>query len=103
MSKIGNDVCQVPSGIELNEKDYATCLLTTLKDMEKNYAIAMTEASNDFLYNIYEDIFLKISHLQRELYVVMFQKGWYQLENVETKKLKEKYTLFNSDFKSLND
>ena len=103
MSKIGNDICEVPSGIELNEKDYATCLLSTLKDMEKNYTVSMTEASNEYLYNKYLDVFTKISHLQRDLYTVMFQKGWYQLESVESKKINEKYSMFSKDFQSLND
>lgn len=103
MNKIGNEVCEVPSGIELNEKDYATCLLSTLKDMEKNYTVAMTEASNEFLYNKYLDVFTKISHFQRDLYTVMFQKGWYQLEGVDAKKIKEKYNSFCKNFQSLND
>ena len=61
MSKIENQVTKVPNGIELNDRDYCTCLLTTLKDMEKNYVIAMSEASNEWLYEIYRGIFNKIS------------------------------------------
>ena len=91
MSKVGNEVCKTPCGIDLNEKDYSICLLTTLKELEKNYTIAMTEASNDWLYEIYKNSFLEIAALQRKLYTVMFQKGWYQLEGVEASKINDKY------------
>ena len=103
MNKIENPKVEVPLGIELNEKDYCTCLLTTLKDMEKNYVIAMTEASNEWLYEKYRDVFIDLSNLQRELYLLMFQNGWYQLECVEAKKIKEKYTMLEQDYKGLSE
>lgn len=103
MSKVGNKAVEVPSGIELNDKDYCTCLLSTLKDMEKNYALAMTEASNEWLYNIHRDTFLDIAALQRKVYTLMFQNGWYQLEAVEVKKLTEKYDMLSADLVSLDE
>ena len=103
MSKIENQVTKVPNGSELNDRDYCTCLLTTLKDMEKNYVIAMSEASNEWLYEIYRGIFNKISDLQRELYLLMFRNGWYQLEPVISTKLDEKYKLLNDDYNGLSD
>lgn len=103
MSKIGNTVTEVPKGIELNEKDYCMCLLTTIKEMEKNYVVSMTEASNEWLYDKYKDIFNKISDLQRKLYVEMFRNGWYQLESVSATKLDEKYTMLDTDYKGLSE
>lgn len=103
MTKICNTKTEVPKGIELNEKDYCTCLLTTLKDMEKNYVIAMTEASNENLYGEYKDMFLKLAEFQRELYILMFQNGWYELETVEDKKLDEKYNHFMEDYRALSE
>lgn len=103
MSKVGNKVVEVPNGIELNDKDYCTCLLSTLKDMEKNYALAMTEASNEWLYNIHRDTFLDIATLQRKVYTLIFQNGWYQLEAVEVKKLTEKYDMLSADLVSLDE
>lgn len=103
MSKVGNKAVEVPSGIELNDKDYCTCLLSTLKDMEKNYALAMNEASNEWLYNIHRDTFLDIATLQRKVYTLMFQNGWYQLEAVEVKKLTEKYDMLSADLVSLDE
>ena len=103
MSKIVNDITNVPKGIELNDRDYCTCLLTTLKDMEKNYVIAMSEASNEWLYEIYKRVFDEISDLQREIYLIMFRNGWYQLEPVIATKLDEKYQTLEDDYKGLSD
>ena len=103
MNKIQNKTTEVAKGISLNEKDYCTCLLSTLKDMEKNYTIAMTEASNEWLFDIYQNAFLQLAKFQRELFILMFQNGWYALENVESKKLKEKYTMLEDDYRSLSE
>lgn len=103
MTKLGNSVTEVPKGIELNEKDYCVCLLSTLKDMEKNYVIAMSEASNEWLYDNYKDTFLNISDLQRRLYELMFENGWYQLETVDKSKLNEKYNNLTGDYQGLSE
>ena len=49
-NKVSNPKTEVSKGIKMNDKDYVTCLISCLKDMEKNYVIAMTEASNENLY-----------------------------------------------------
>lgn len=103
MSKICNKEVECPKGIALNEKDYCICLLSTLKDMEKNYVVAMTEASNEWLFDFYKNQFDSLSNFQRELYNIMFQNGWYQLENVESKKRKDKYTMLEGDYRSLSE
>ena len=89
--KIKNPETKVSKGMELNDRDYITCLLTSLKDIEKNYTIALTEASCENLYNKHKETFLSIAELQREVYELMFQKGWYKLETAENTKIKEKH------------
>lgn len=100
-NEISNPKVEVPSGTELNEKDYIGCLLSTLKDMEKNYTIAMTEASNEQLYKKYEATFNKIASLQRETYEIMFQNGWYKLEKAPTDKINNKLNMLNTDYNGL--
>lgn len=103
MSKVGNTVKQVPGGIELNEKDYCLCLLSSLKEMEKNYCLAMSEASNEWLYGIYKETMISVADLQRKVFELMFRNGWYQLESVEEKKLTDKYNMLNKDYKGLSE
>lgn len=101
-NKIENPKIEIEKGIKLNDKDYITCLLSKLKDLVKNYTVALTEASNEYLYNEYKSIFDKYSTMQREVFELMFQKGFYSLEEADENKINEKYNLLNQDFVDLN-
>lgn len=100
-NQISNPKTEVPTGIDLNEKDYLNCLLTTLKEIEKNYVTSMTEASNEHLYNSYNSVFEKITNLQRETYELMFKKGWYSLEQADEQKINEKYNTLLEEYQNL--
>ena len=101
-NSISNPKTEVPKGTSLNDKDYMNSLLGTLKEMVKNYAVALTEASNETLYNKFKTMFDEYSNLQREVYETMFRKGWYSLEKVEKQKLDSKYQTLNQEFMDLN-
>lgn len=101
-NQISNPKKEVPNGISLNEKDYMNELLSCLKEMSKNYVVAMTEASNEILYNKYNNIFNEVSRLQREVYELMFKNGWYALEKAETQKISQKYQMLNQELMDLN-
>lgn len=100
-SQIKNTKTEVSKGMSLNEKDYLTSLLTSLKNMEKNYCIAMTEASCEELYQKHLETFLNISAMQREVYELMFLNGWYVLEKAESNKIQDKYQTLNQDLNDL--
>lgn len=101
-----NQICNIkvetPKGMALNDKDYISSLLSTLKQLVKNYAISLTEASNETLYNEYKEMFDTYSSLQREVYELMFRKGWYVLEQADTNKISNKYQTLNQEFMDLN-
>ncbi len=99
--QIKNPKTEVSKGMSLNEKDYLTSLLTSLKNMEKNYCIAMTEASCEELYQKHLETFLNISAMQREVYELMFLNGWYVLEKAESNKIQDKYQTLNQDLNDL--
>lgn len=101
-NKICNPKTEVPTGMNLNDKDYLSSLLSCLKEIEKNYTTAMTEASNEELYNKYKNIFIDISNLQRDVYELMFKNGWYQLEKADETKINEKYQMLNQEFTDLS-
>ncbi len=101
-NQISNPKVEVSSGINLNDKDYITCLSSTLKELSKGYVVAMTEASCESLYNTYKEAFLNISTLQREVYELMFRKGWYQLEASDSNKINNKYNTLNQEYQDLS-
>ena len=101
-NQITNPKTNVPTGINMNDKDYLTCLLTILKEMTKNYATAMTEASNEHLYKSYYSIFKEVSTLQREVYELMFKNGWYSLEKEEATKIEQKHQTLSTEYQDLS-
>lgn len=100
-NKISNTKTEVPTTTQMNDKDYITTILTLEKSMVKNYAVALTEASNNELYNDYLDMFNDVSELQREIYNLMFKKGWYQLEVAEDNKIEQKINSLSEELSQL--
>ena len=102
-NKIQNQMVETKAGIKKNDKDHIRDLLSELKSMTKNYAVALTEASNEVLYDMYFQTFTNISGLQRETYELMFRFGWYQLEKVECQKITEQYNQQTKEYQELNE
>ncbi|MDO4963560.1 MAG: spore coat protein [bacterium] len=100
-NKINNTKVDVPNGIKLNDKDYMNSLLSCLKEMVKNYSIALTEASNETLYSKYKEMFDTYINLQREVFETMFRYGWYSLEKLDSNKINEKYQMLSEEKISL--
>lgn len=100
--EITNPKKQVPTGLALNDKDYAGSLLSCCKNMEKNLTVALTEASNETLYNELHSMFCDIAKLQREVYEMMFRDGWYPMEKVENQKIQKKEQTLSQEFQDLN-
>lgn len=100
-NKVSNPKTEVPSTPEMNDKDYLTSILTVEKAMVKDYAVALTEASNNDLYNDFCDMFNDVSELQREVYNLMFKKGWYSLEMAEENKIQQKYNTLQQEVSQL--
>ena len=100
-NKISNPKTEVPTGKALNDKDYINCLLSSLKEMVKNYAITLTESSNEILYDSYKMMFDNYVSLQREVYELMFRKGWYSLEKAEMQKISSKVQMLSQEIADL--
>ncbi len=100
---IQNKKTEVPAGITLNDKDYMNTLLSSLKEMTKNYATALTEISNEKLYKEFKKIFDATSSLQRETYELMFKNGWYSIEEADNKKVDNKYNMFSQEITDLDN
>ena len=101
-NEISNPKTEVAKGTSINDKDYMNSLLSSLKEIVKNYATSLTEVSNETLYKEFKTMFDEYSILQREVYETMFRKGWYSIEKVEHQKLNTKYQTLNQEFMDLN-
>lgn len=101
-NQISNPKVEVPTGISCNDKDYLNSLLSCLKEMSKNYVMAMTEASNESLFEKHKQVFLTLISLQREVYELMFRKGWYILEESDTQKINQKLQTLSNEYQDLH-
>lgn len=101
-NQICNPKVEVPAGISCNDKDYLNSLLSCLKEMSKNYVMAMTEASNESLFEKHKQVFLTLILLQREVYELMFRKGWYILEKSDTQKINQKLQTLSNEYQDLH-
>lgn len=102
-NEIKNIKVDVPTGIFLNDKDYLNSLLSSLKEMSKNYTLSLTEASNETLYNEYKLMFNDYISMQRDVYELMFRKGWYVLEKSDSNKINNKYQTLKQELDDLNN
>ncbi len=92
--KINNEKEYLPIGEKLNDLDILTDLLNTFKNINQNLAIALNEASNRFIYKEYIEINNRISELQRNIFELLFEKGWYSIETaIESKIFQTKNNL----------
>ena len=103
MSKntIQNSKTEVPNGTELNDKDYMNSLLSCLKELTKNYAVALTEASNEVLYKNHKKTFDNLIAMTRETYELMFENGWYSIEKSTKEKIRTKYNMLCTELNNL--
>ena len=99
--KIGNKEEKINQGMQLNDKDYLTCMLTIQKALVKNYAVSLTEASCDNLNDTYHEFLNEANEVQRKIYNLMFRKGFYQLELAKESSVTEKVNTFDKDLKEL--
>lgn len=100
--QITNPKVEMPKGMTLNDKDYISELLSGLKAMSKNYAVALTEASNETLYHSYKTMFDEISEMQRQVYELMFRYGWYPMEKADANKVVSKHQMLTTEWKDMN-
>lgn len=100
-NEIKNSKKEVPTGIEMNDRDYLNSILELEKNMSNNYSIALNEASNEYLYEDYFTLFEDTKDAARECYNLMFKNGWYTLEEAEEQKVNEKINCFEQELKNL--
>ncbi|GGC81747.1 hypothetical protein GCM10007216_10370 [Thalassobacillus devorans] len=93
--KIQNPETSVPKTPQMNERDFVNDQLTTEKYMTDAYNIAMNEASNQNLYNDLAAIFKETQDCQRDMFNLMFKKGWYTMEQADQQKLQQSYQQFS--------
>ncbi|SER78994.1 Coat F domain-containing protein [Gracilibacillus ureilyticus] len=100
-NKIQNPETTVQKTQAMNDRDFLTDILATEKYLTQAYSTALNEASNQHLYQYILNIFEETQNCHRELYNLMFQNGWYSLEQADMQKCQQSYQQFQQDKQQL--
>ncbi|GMB09061.1 coat F domain-containing protein [Thermolongibacillus altinsuensis] len=93
-NNVQNPKTQVPKTPQMNDRDFINDMLTTEKYMTSSYSTFLHEASHQHLYQDMLNIFTETQNCQRDLYNLMFKKGWYKLEQADSQKLQQSHQQF---------
>ncbi|MBE6147341.1 MAG: spore coat protein [Firmicutes bacterium] len=101
--KIEKNKTELKEGIEMNEKDCLNSILDLEKSLSNQYSLALDEASNDYLYEDYFELFEDSKDISREIYNYIFEKGWYSIEKESESKIQNKINEFCTKLDQLEE
>lgn len=93
--KIANPKTQVPETPQMTDRDYINDMLATEKNMTNAYSVALNEASHQSLYSDLQQIFTETQQCQRDLFNLMFEKGWYSFDAEKQQNLTQSYQQYS--------
>ena len=76
----------------MDEKQIMMDILSTEKSLTTNTVTAMHEASSENIYNLYNNIFTKLSKEVKEIFGICYVNNWYKLEAAEEVKIDQEIT-----------
>lgn len=85
-----NDVKNAGNENEFNDKDMLMDVLTSCKALLNIYYTFLSETSNKTLYDKITTLSKEVSELQRDVFNLMFELGWYKLEAEPQTKIQKK-------------
>lgn len=94
------EVC--PSANAYNDHDRLNDLLISLKHVTYMYSLLVQEASNQTLKKEIEELMKKSSTMERTCFDLMFEKGWYKLEEQPANKVETTKKTFTQREAELN-
>ncbi|MFJ7676604.1 spore coat protein [Peribacillus sp. NPDC097206] len=94
-NKVQNPESTIAKTPEMNDRDFTNDMLATEKYFCNSYSVALHEMSNQALFQDIFSVSKETQEMQRELYNLMFEKGWYGLEKAQTDSLGQSYQQFS--------
>lgn len=87
----------------MTDKDILTAMLTVEKELVKNYAVAVTESSNDELCEDLTDMFNDAKNMQRNVFNLMYNKGLYPLQAEDENTIQQKLIYLDKEFNQISN
>ncbi|HHY10167.1 MAG TPA: spore coat protein [Firmicutes bacterium] len=92
---IKNPTVQFTRGKEFNDRDRLNDMLATEKWLTDNYNVFVRETSHHNLYRDILHILNETHHAARELFNLMFEKGWYSIQAEQPGQISKEYQKFS--------
>lgn len=99
---VQNQEKEIPKTINMNDRDYVNDVLSTEKCFSNNLSTALSEASNEDLFNELLTMFSETKAAARDLFNLLFTNGWYKLEKAEDTKIQQKQNDMSTKLNELN-
>lgn len=84
----------------MNEKEFLMDILETEKNMSVNMVYALNEASSKYLYDKYFKMFKNINKATKDIFSILYDKGYYQIDMESNTKLKDAYNMLKNELES---
>ena len=94
-NKVQNPETPITKTPEMNDRDFLNDMLATEKYFCNSFSVALHEMSNQALFQDIFSVSKENQEMQRELYNLMFEKGWYSLEKAQPDSLSQSYQQFS--------
>lgn len=102
MKVIKNECEKITKNECLNEEDILNDIMLSEKNISNSYSIAINEMSNKYLYKKIIDIFEDTKDMARDIYNLMFSKGWYSITQEDEKNIDKAYTKYSDKLSELS-
>lgn len=86
--------------VAFTDQDMLNDMMQSAKHLQNIYNTYSIEASNESICEVMEDLYLGMKDQTRDMFNLMYGKGWYTLEKEDANKISQAVTKFE---KSRND
>ena len=77
-----------------SDQDTLNDIMQSAKHMQNIYNTYSTEASNEEIVEVMEDLYLSMKDQARDIFNLMYAKGWYKLEQEDANKISQAVSQF---------
>lgn len=102
MKTIKNECEQLLKDECMNDEDILNDIMMCEKNISNNYSVAINEMSNKYLYKEIMNIFEDTKDISREIYNLMFSKGWYSITQEDEKNIEKAFTKYSNKLTELS-
>lgn len=102
MKEIKNELQEQIKDTCMCDEDILNDVMLCEKNISNSYSVAINEMSNKYLYKEIMKIFDDTKNIARDIFNLMFSKGWYTLTPEEDAKIEKSYKKYSQKLEELS-